>query len=97
MKKTNRKHTNNRENESTNKRKKEWVLEFEINVMNKEGRMIYCKDNNKLYLRARKSAVKDPSGNRAHNKITRDTIKNKQISNEHFNTVFFFQTRITLD
>jgi len=70
---------------------------LEINVVNKEGWMIYCKDNNKLYLPARKSAVKDPSGNRAHNKITRDTIKNKQISNEHFNTVFFFQARITLD
>ena len=35
MKKTNRKHTNNKENESTNKRKKEWVLEFEIDVTNR--------------------------------------------------------------
>ena len=64
----------------------------------KEGWMINCKDNNKLYLRVWKyPAVKDPSGNRAHNKIIRETIQNKQISNEHFNTVFFFQTRITLD
>ena len=66
--------------------------------MNKDGWMINCKDNNKLYLQVRKyPAVKDPSGNRAHNKITMNTIKNKQISNEHFNKVFFFQARITLD
>ena len=34
------KETHNRNNESTNKRTGEWVLEFEINVMNKEGWMI---------------------------------------------------------
>ena len=31
------KETHNRNNENTNKRTGEWVLEFEINVMNKEG------------------------------------------------------------
>ena len=31
------KETHNRNNESTNKRTGEWVLEFQINVMNKEG------------------------------------------------------------
>ena len=35
--KKNKKKTHNRNNESTNKRTGEWVLEFEINVMNKEG------------------------------------------------------------
>ena len=34
------KETHNRNNESTNKRTGEWVLEFEINVMNKECWMI---------------------------------------------------------
>ena len=34
------KETRNRNNESTNKRTGEWVLEFEINLMNKEGWMI---------------------------------------------------------
>ena len=36
-KKKKQKETHNRNNESTNKRTGEWVLEFEVNVMNKEG------------------------------------------------------------